>query len=75
MVGELHASKFSMGMLGNCWFVGACASLSQDRKAWNKVIPNWRDQVGDCVVSQPVSVGHVGQVMLVIRTQCAYVYQ
>jgi calpain-5 len=47
VLGDLEASKFQLGMLGNCWFAATCSSLCQDRKAWNKVVPNWRDQNWD----------------------------
>ena len=33
------------GLLGNCWFMSACSTLCEDRKAWDRVVPNWRDQV------------------------------
>ncbi|XP_023222794.1 calpain-5-like isoform X3 [Centruroides sculpturatus] len=32
------------GSLGNCWFIAACSSLAQEKEAWHKVIPDYREQ-------------------------------
>ncbi|EDV28402.1 Calpain-5 [Trichoplax sp. H2] len=37
-------SDVTQGHLGNCWFVAACASLSQEKSLVNKVIPNVGEQ-------------------------------
>lgn len=40
----VSADDFSQGMLGNCWFVAACASISEDSRLWVKVVPDHENQ-------------------------------
>ncbi len=36
----------TQGKLGNCWFVAACAVLAGSKPLWEKVIPDYKEQVG-----------------------------
>ena len=46
IVDGLSSNDLNQGTLGNCWFVAACAALAPNRGLWEKVVPNWREQVG-----------------------------
>lgn len=45
MVEGLSSTDLNQGALGNCWFVAACSALALEKKLWEKVIPDWKDQV------------------------------
>ncbi|KAL8568330.1 hypothetical protein ACOMHN_040903 [Nucella lapillus] len=47
IVEGVSCDDLNPGELGNSWFVTACASLSLERKIWQKVIPNHKDQEWD----------------------------
>ena len=41
----LDPSDLNQGELGNCWFVAACSALALEKKLWDKVVPNVKEQV------------------------------
>lgn len=43
-IDKASADDFSQGSLGNCWFVAACACVSEDSTLWKKVVPDFRSQ-------------------------------
>ena len=45
VVDGLSSTDLNQGQLGNCWFVAACAALALEKKLWEKVIPDWKNQV------------------------------
>lgn len=47
VVGGVEGNDLNQGDVGNCWFVAACASLAQEKKLWNHVVPNADDQEWD----------------------------
>ena len=36
-IDKASADDFSQGILGNCWFVAACACIAEDSTLWKKV--------------------------------------
>lgn len=46
VVDGVGPNDLNQGSLGNCWFIAACTSLSLDKKAWNRVVPDVDNQVG-----------------------------
>ncbi|XP_052785082.1 calpain-5-like [Mya arenaria] len=40
----VSSDDLSQGSLGNCWFVAACACLTENSKLWKKIIPDSEDQ-------------------------------
>ncbi len=45
VVDGLSSRDLNQGQLGNCWFVAACSALALEKKLWNKVIPDYKNQV------------------------------
>ena len=45
VVNGVSTTDLNQGVLGNCWFVAACSCLASELKLWEKVIPNWKNQV------------------------------
>ncbi|KAK3578630.1 hypothetical protein CHS0354_002205 [Potamilus streckersoni] len=43
-IGGVSSDDFSQGILGNCWFVAACACLGQDSRFWKKIVPDYEEQ-------------------------------
>ncbi len=35
----------TQGRIGNCWFVAACGVLAGSKPLWERIIPDWKDQV------------------------------
>ncbi len=50
VVDGLSSNDLNQGTLGNCWFVAACAALAPNKGLWEKVVPNWREQVGFVII-------------------------
>lgn len=44
VVEGLSSTDLNQGRLGNCWFVAACSALSLEKKLWEKVVPDWKEQ-------------------------------
>ena len=42
-------SDATQGKLGNCWFVAACSVLAGSKPLWEKVIPDYKDQVSGVI--------------------------
>nr|XP_020454661.1 calpain-5-like isoform X2 [Monopterus albus] len=40
----ISSRDLNQGVVGNCWFVAACASLALKPNLWKKVIPDWKEQ-------------------------------
>lgn len=45
IVDGLSSSDLNQGRLGNCWFVAACSALALEKKLWDKVVPDPKEQV------------------------------
>ena len=45
IVDGLSSSDLNQGRLGNCWFVAACSALALEKKLWDKVVPDTKEQV------------------------------
>ena len=45
IVDGLSSSDLKQGALGNCWFVAACSALALEKKLWDKVVPDLKEQV------------------------------
>ena len=45
VVDGLSSSDLNQGRLGNCWFVAACSALALEKKLWDKVVPDVKEQV------------------------------
>ena len=52
IVDGLSSSDLNQGSLGNCWFVAACSALALERKLWDKVLPDTKEQVRNYIVQQ-----------------------
>uniref|UniRef100_A0A3Q3MK03 Calpain-5-like n=1 Tax=Mastacembelus armatus TaxID=205130 RepID=A0A3Q3MK03_9TELE len=40
----ISSHDLNQGVVGNCWFVAACACLALKENLWKKVIPDWKEQ-------------------------------
>ncbi|XP_054899594.1 calpain-5-like isoform X1 [Poeciliopsis prolifica] len=40
----ISSHDLNQGIVGNCWFVAACACLALKSDLWEKVIPDWKEQ-------------------------------
>ncbi|XP_065836926.1 calpain-5-like isoform X2 [Oscarella lobularis] len=47
VVDGVEGNDLNQGEVGNCWFVAACASLAGERKLWNHVVPDVKQQEWD----------------------------
>ncbi|KAF7244964.1 Calpain-5, partial [Varanus komodoensis] len=43
----ISSHDLHQGLLGNCWFIAACSCLALQKKLWQKVIPNVKEQDWD----------------------------
>ncbi|XP_027886711.1 calpain-5-like [Xiphophorus couchianus] len=43
----ISSHDLNQGIVGNCWFVAACACLALKSNLWEKVIPDWKEQEWD----------------------------
>ncbi|KAH3806764.1 hypothetical protein DPMN_135090 [Dreissena polymorpha] len=43
-VDGVSSDDFAQGSIGNCWFVAACACLTEDTKLWKKLVPDYKEQ-------------------------------
>ncbi|XP_029028683.1 calpain-5-like [Betta splendens] len=43
----ISSNDLNQGVVGNCWFVAACACLALKPNLWKKVIPDWKEQDWD----------------------------
>ncbi|KAK2881789.1 calpain-5-like isoform X1 [Channa argus] len=43
----ISSRDLNQGVVGNCWFVAACACLALKPTLWKKVIPDWKEQEWD----------------------------
>ncbi|XP_043997034.1 calpain-5-like [Gambusia affinis] len=43
----ISSHDLNQGIVGNCWFVAACACLALKSDLWEKVIPDWKEQEWD----------------------------
>lgn len=44
VIGNVDTRDVIQGQLGNCWFVAALSVLSSEKKYWNKVVPDLKEQ-------------------------------
>ncbi|XP_076438968.1 calpain-5-like isoform X3 [Babylonia areolata] len=47
IVDGMSCDDLNPGELGNSWFITACSSIAQEKKIWQKVIPNAKEQEWD----------------------------
>ncbi|KAL5020145.1 hypothetical protein ScPMuIL_003037 [Solemya velum] len=57
IVEGMSCEDLVQGELGNCWFVVACASLANERKLWDKVVPDIKEQEWDEKSDKPKYAG------------------